>query len=154
MILSIEGATDHSCLINRSGAEYKVFTSYCCNYSSNSLITKSVVPLSTSSSTVHSNYPYARIYELIVEEFAFEIRHGRRFHFFSNFSFDTVVIHFVPATFHFLTEPGIVCCVRYYVLNCFAMNALIEYISSARTFINILMLTWTLQPLLKYTKRI
>ena len=30
--------------------------------------------------------------------------------FFSKFSFDTVVIHFLPDTFHFLTEPGIFCC--------------------------------------------
>ena len=30
--------------------------------------------------------------------------------FFSKFSFNTVVIHFIPGTFHFLTEPGIFCC--------------------------------------------
>ena len=30
--------------------------------------------------------------------------------FFSNIFFYTVVIHFIPGTFHFLTEPGIFCC--------------------------------------------
>ena len=42
----------------------------------------------------------------------FEVCHGRRRHFFSKFSVDTVVMLFVPGTFHFLTEPGIFCCVK------------------------------------------
>ena len=40
------------------------------------------------SSTVHFDYPYTRIYQLIVEYFVVEIHHGH-FHFFVNgFSFN------------------------------------------------------------------
>ena len=55
----------------------------CCNSSSKALITKPVVPLSTSSSTVYSDHSCAHIYELIMENFAVEIHHRRR-HFFFN----------------------------------------------------------------------
>ena len=65
---------------------------------------------STSSSTGHLDYSYARIYKRNVEELVVEIHHRRRHSFFSKFSLDTVVIHFVPGNFHFLTEPGFFCC--------------------------------------------
>ena len=61
--------------------------------------------------TVHSYYSYDHIYHLIVEEFVVEIHHRLVVTFLSKFSFDTVVIDFIPGTFHFLTEPGIFCCV-------------------------------------------
>ena len=72
LILNIEGVTDHSCLINRSGAKYKIVKSYRYDYSSKALITKLVAPLSTASFTSHLDYSYAHIYQLNVEDFVVE----------------------------------------------------------------------------------
>ena len=77
--------------------------------------------VSTVNDIGHLNYSYARIYQRIVEELVVEIHHRRRHSFFFEFSFDTVVIHFVPGNFHFLTEPGIFCCVR--LLVCLYLSA-------------------------------
>ena len=79
LILNIEEVTDHSCLENCSGAKCKVFTLYC--YSSKTLITKPVAPLSTASFTVHSDYSYAHIYQLNEDFVVIEIHHGH-FQFF------------------------------------------------------------------------
>ena len=64
--------------------------------------------------TVRSYYSHARIHQRIVEDFVVEIHHGLVITFFSKFSVDTVVMLFIPGTFHFLTEPGIFCCVKWY----------------------------------------
>ena len=53
------------------------------------------------------DHSYACIYHLIVEDFVGEIHHGPSLtRFFLIWCF-TGVIHFIPGTFHFLTEPGI-----------------------------------------------
>ena len=70
--------------------------------------------VSTASASGHFDYLYACINQLIVEDFVVEIHHRRRHFFFERFIFIfrfTVVIEFLPGTFHFLTEPGIFCCV-------------------------------------------
>ena len=82
--------------------------------------------LSNTSLTGQFDYSYARIHQRIVEEIVVEIHHCRRHFFFRTFFFDTVVINNLPGTFHFLTEPGIFCCVQqfwrvyttYLVLDC------------------------------------
>ena len=72
--------------------------------------------LSTALSTSHFDYSYSHIYDPIVEDFAIEIHHGHLHFFilrcFFNFCL-TLVILFLPGTFHFLTEPGIFCCVDF-----------------------------------------
>ena len=94
-VLIIQGAIDHSCLENCSGAKYKIFTSYRCNVFNFQHNNIPLRWLSTASSGSYFDYPYACIHWLIIEDFVIvEIQHCR--HFFLNVFYDTVVIHVLP----------------------------------------------------------
>ena len=100
MILNIEGATDHSCLKKRSWSKSKVIIIAIECYIVQKA--KPVAPLSITESYGYFGYPYACIYQLIIEDFFVQIHHGH-FHFFvtrfflSNFGF-TVVIQVLPGS--------------------------------------------------------
>ena len=76
LILNIEGATDRSCLQNRSWARYKIFTSCRSNFFNsqyNNILLRWIL---TASFTCHLDYSYAHIYQIKVEYFVIETYHG------------------------------------------------------------------------------
>ena len=113
MILNIEGAMEHSCLENCSGAKYKIFPVIFLIFNNN-------IPLrwlSTSSSTGNFDYSYAYyMYSLQIEYFIIGIRHGCFCHFFVKHVFWVLLYRYtlLSGTFHFLTEPGIFPCTIYF----------------------------------------